>query len=50
MSTYIHHKDRNRAENIEKIESPTNTTAAEVAAKLNDLIDALINSKQMKDA
>lgn len=50
MSTYINHKDRRRAENIVKIESPTSATTAEVAAKLNDLIDVLINSKQMKDA
>jgi hypothetical protein len=46
--TYIQHKDRNKAENIAKILNPTNATPAEVAAKINDLIDALINSRQMK--
>ena len=50
MSTYIQHKDRNRAENVAKIDSPTSATAAEVAAKINDLIDALIDSRQMKNA
>lgn len=46
--TIINHKRGRMAENVELIADTANATAPDVAIKLNALIQALIDSKQMR--
>jgi hypothetical protein len=46
--TIINHKRGRMAENVAKIATPASATAQDVAEKLNGLIQALIDSKQMR--
>lgn len=49
MSGYtINHKYRRMAENITKIATPASATTEDIATKVNALIQALIDSKQMR--
>ena len=46
----INHKRGRAAANVAKFANPATATTEQIATKINELIQALIDSKQMKEA